>query len=57
VHGQETGTIDFDAQATTLQIQKGQTYDLDVFHAERKTVQSNFRIETSIECFKEPEIN
>jgi fibro-slime domain-containing protein len=25
-------------------------YPLDVFHAERHTSQSNFRIETSIDC-------
>jgi fibro-slime domain-containing protein len=25
---------------------------MDIFHAERHTVQSNFRIETSIACFQ-----
>jgi fibro-slime domain-containing protein len=30
----------------------GGTYPLDVFHAERHTDRSNFRIETSIECLQ-----
>lgn len=50
VHGPETGTIDFDAQASDLGIAVGGTYRLDVFHAERHTSESSFRIETSIEC-------
>jgi len=50
VHGPEDGTIDFDAQAGTLGISVGNVYTLDVFHAERHTSQSNFRIETSIDC-------
>jgi fibro-slime domain-containing protein len=51
VHGAEMGTVDFDAQAVDLGITVGFTYDFDVFHAERHTVESNFRIETSIDCF------
>ena len=35
----------------TLGITPGGTYPLDVFHAERHTDESNFRIETTIECF------
>jgi fibro-slime domain-containing protein len=50
VHGVEQQTIDFDAQAATLGIAPGSVYPLDVFHAERHTVASNFRIETSIDC-------
>lgn len=50
VHGAESGTIDFDAQAGSLGLTVGGTYPLDVFHAERHTSESNFRIETSIEC-------
>jgi fibro-slime domain-containing protein len=50
VHGVESSTIDFDAQAATLGIVPGTVYALDVFHAERHTIQSNFRIETSIDC-------
>lgn len=51
LHGPLSATIDFDARAAELGIVPGKTYPLDVFHAERHTVQSNFRIETTIECF------
>ena len=51
VHGAESGTIDFDAQAGALGLTVGSTHSLHVFHAERHTSESNFRIETSIECF------
>jgi fibro-slime domain-containing protein len=51
IHQAETGTIDFDAQSTTLGITPGGVYPFDVFHAERRTTQSNFRVETSIDCF------
>ena len=54
VHGPLEGTIDLDAQAQDLGIQPGQTYALDFFFAERHTVQSNFRIETTIECLETP---
>ena len=50
VHGPEAGTVDFDAQAGDLGITTGNVYTLDVFHAERHTSMSNFRIETSIDC-------
>ena len=50
VHAAQTATIDFDALADDLSIETGNVYTLDVFHAERHTSQSNFRIETSIEC-------
>ena len=32
-----------------LGIEIGQTYPMDIFHAERHTNQSNFRIETTID--------
>ena len=51
VHTPEQGTIDFDAQAAALGIVVGEYYPLDIFHAERHMVQSNFRIETTIDCF------
>lgn len=38
----------------TLGLTPGQTYDMDIFHAERHTDQSNFRIVTTIECFEPP---
>jgi fibro-slime domain-containing protein len=50
VHGVQAETIDFDARAAELGIVVGMVYSLDVFHAERHTTESNFRIETSIEC-------
>lgn len=50
VHVAESATIDFDAQAADLGISIGGTYRFDAFHAERHTVESNFRMETSIDC-------
>ena len=51
VHGPSSLTIDFDASATALGITTGSTYQLDVFHAERHTSQSTFRMVTTIDCF------
>lgn len=51
MHGPEEGTIDFDAQATSLNIVVGGSYNMDVFHAERHTRGSNFKITTNIACF------
>ncbi len=53
-HEPKEGIIDFDDMANTLGITPGNTYDFDVFHAERHTLESNFRIETTIECFVPP---
>jgi fibro-slime domain-containing protein len=44
-HAQETGAISVD----TLGLTPGNKYDLAVFHAERHTTQSNFRIDTSLQ--------
>ena len=52
MHAAEAGTIDFDAQAASLGIVPGQSYDMDIFHAERHTLESNFRFETNISCFE-----
>ena len=46
------GTIDFDADAVKLGITAGTSYPMDIFHAERQTDQSNFRIQTNIKCFE-----
>ncbi len=54
LHQAETGTIDFDAKASALGIAVGSKYQFDVFHAERHTSESNFHIETTIECFEGP---
>ena len=51
VHGELSETIDLDAAAATLGIVQGNTYTMDIFHAERHTTQSNFRIDTTIACF------
>jgi fibro-slime domain-containing protein len=52
MHVPISATIDFDAQAAELGIAPGGTYQMDIFHAERHTDQSNFRIETNIRCFE-----
>ena len=39
------------AYAAELGITRGNTYRMDIFHAERHTTASNFRVETTIECF------
>jgi fibro-slime domain-containing protein len=46
VHNVLTGTVKMDDQGLT----KDQTYALDIFHAERHTSKSNFRMETRFEC-------
>ncbi|HEY3252701.1 MAG TPA: fibro-slime domain-containing protein, partial [Polyangiaceae bacterium] len=51
MHNAEEGTIDFDAQAASLNIAIGGSYAMDVFHAERHTRASNFKITTNIACF------
>jgi fibro-slime domain-containing protein len=48
VHGPQTDTIDLADRATELGLEVGETYDLHFFFAERHTVQSNFRIDTTI---------
>ncbi|MEZ4427118.1 MAG: fibro-slime domain-containing protein [Nannocystaceae bacterium] len=54
VHGPLTGTVDLDAQAAALGIVPGQKYSLHFFFAERHTSESNFRIDTTIDCFLPP---
>jgi fibro-slime domain-containing protein len=51
VHVAQDGVIDFDMRAAELGLQIGNTYSLAVFHAERHTDQSHFKMVTSIECF------
>lgn len=51
VHGSESATADLDAMAAELGIEKGKVYSLDFFFAERHTVDSHFRIDTTIGCF------
>jgi len=49
VHGVQTGTIALDDVAKQLGLEVGKTYPMDLFHAERHTSQSNYRIETTID--------
>lgn len=56
LHGPITATLDFDAQREALGIAPGNSYNMDIFHAERHTDESNFRIETNISCFEEVEV-
>lgn len=56
LHQALTGTIDFDLQAADLGITPGNVYQMDIFHAERQTAASNFRIETNISCFEPVEV-
>jgi len=52
LHEPVEGTIVFDELAERLGLVPGNDYRLDLFHAERHSTGSNFRIETSIECFE-----
>ena len=53
-HQPATSTVDLDAQAAGLGLAKGGTYRMDIFHAERHSTASNFRIQTTIACFVVP---
>ena len=50
-HGQLEATVGLDIEADRIGLVIGETYPMDIFHAERHTTQSNFRIETNIQCF------
>jgi fibro-slime domain-containing protein len=54
LHPQLSQTLDLDAAAAQLGIIQGETYPMDIFHAERHTNESNFRIQTTIACFTPP---
>jgi len=47
LHPQVSGTVDMDMMASQLGITKGKTYDLELFHAERHTSASHFRVDTN----------
>jgi fibro-slime domain-containing protein len=49
LHQQLSGTADMDAMASQLGLVKGETYDLELFHAERHTFESNFRVDTNFD--------
>lgn len=52
LHPAQAATVNMDAEAARLGLVVGQSYPMDIFHAERHTTESNFRIQTSIRCFK-----
>ena len=47
LHPQVTGTVDMDAMAAQLGITKGNVYNIELFHAERHTSASHFRVDTN----------
>jgi fibro-slime domain-containing protein len=49
LHPRTEGTIDFDKLAPALGLERGKVYSMDLFHAERHSLESNFRIETNVE--------
>lgn len=49
LHPRLTSTLDLDARAASLGIERGKSYGLSVFHAERHTTASRFRIDTTIQ--------
>ena len=48
LHPPENGTVVLDAQATALGLTPGNVYPLELFHAERHTEASNFRVDTNL---------
>jgi fibro-slime domain-containing protein len=50
VHGALTGAVDLDARAGELGLQIGQTYEMDIFQAERHCCASTFHLETTLSC-------
>jgi fibro-slime domain-containing protein len=48
LHSALIRTVNLDAQAGALGLVKGNTYPLDLFHAERHTTASHFRIDTTL---------
>lgn len=49
VHGAETQSVNLDQRASALGIARGGRYGLSIFQAERHTVASSFRVDTTIE--------
>jgi fibro-slime domain-containing protein len=49
LHPSQSDEISLDDEADTLGITSGNVYPLDLFHAERRTSQSNFRIDTNLQ--------
>jgi fibro-slime domain-containing protein len=49
LHPSASDTLDLDSAASSLGIIPGQSYALDLFHAERHSEASNFRVDTTLE--------
>lgn len=49
VHGSQSAEVNLDAEAGKLGLTKGKVYPLDFFFAERHTVDSHFRIDTTLD--------
>jgi len=47
LHPQTSQTIDMDGQAAALGIKKNNAYNIELFHAERHTTESHFRVDTN----------
>ena len=47
LHPQATGTVTLDQAAAALGISKGKVYPMELFHAERHSTQSHFRVDTN----------
>jgi fibro-slime domain-containing protein len=47
LHPMVSGTIDMDAMAGQLGITKNNAYNIELFHAERHTIASHFRVDTN----------
>lgn len=59
LHSQLADEVNLDSQAARLGLEKGKIYDLSLFHAERHTVDSHFRIDTTmtfVNCGKIPDV-
>ena len=48
VHGAQNASIDIDARASELGLEKGKVYPFDMFQNERHTGESNFRADTTL---------
>jgi fibro-slime domain-containing protein len=48
LHSAQSATIDLDQSAADLGIEVGNAYEMALFHAERHTSESNFRIDTTM---------
>jgi len=48
LHGESKGSVELDAAAESLGLSVGNTYTFDLFHAERHTDKSRFRIDTNL---------